>query len=179
MTNLKGISVAILVADGFEQSELLKPKQALEKEGAKTFVISPAKNKVKGWKDKNWGDEISVDVALDDADPNDYDALLLPGGVMNPDALRINRNAIKFIKTFVDSKKPIAAICHGPWTLIDANGIAGKTMTSWPSIKADLVNAGAKWVDRSVVCDQFLVTSRKPEDIPDFNAEMIKLFFSK
>jgi protease I len=179
MNALKGVVVAILVADGFEQSELVEPKKTSENEGAKTVIISPVKNKVRGWSKKNWASEIMVDVALEHANPNEYDALLLPGGVMNPDALRMNDKAVLLVKNFVDNKKPIAAICHGPWTLINAKGVSGKTLTSWPSIKEDLINAGANWVDRSVVIDENLVTSRKPGDIPDFNREMIKLFSKK
>lgn len=170
------ISVAILVTDGFEQSELLKPREFLEEKGARTFVISPSTSRVKSWKDHDWSDEFSVDQSIDTANPSDYDALLLPGGVMNPDALRINEAAILFIKHFVDAKKPIAAICHGPWPLIEAGGVKGKTLTSWPSLKNDLINAGARWEDKSVVRDENLVTSRKPDDIPDFNQELLKLF---
>ena len=180
MTNeLKDIKVAILVTDGFEQSEMEKPKEALELAGAKTHLISPKNDKVKGWKEKNWGDEFSTDLNLEKAKAGDYDALVLPGGVMNPDKLRTDPKAISFIKEFVDNQKPIAAICHGPWTLIEANGVKGKTMTSWSSIKSDLANAGAIWVDQEVVRDDKLVTSRKPDDLPAFNAEMIKLFSEK
>ena len=176
---LKGLKVAILVANGFEESELFYPKKALEDEGAKTTIISPETSEVKGWKIDNWGKEISKDVDLDDAKVDDYDALLLPGGVMNPDKLRLYDKAIKFIKEFGDSGKPIAAICHGPWTLINAQLVKGKTITSWPSLSIDLRNAGANWVDQEVVVDGKLVTSRKPDDIPAFNKEMIKLFSQK
>jgi protease I len=129
---------------------------------------------VKGWKHANWGDEVTVDRQLDRADAAEYDALLLPGGVMNPDKLRSNPRAVQFVKAFVDSGKPIAAICHGPWTLIEAGAVRGRTLTSWPSLVTDLVNAGASWVDREVVVDNGLVTSRKPEDIPEFNKKMIE-----
>lgn len=172
---LKGLKVAILVADGFEQSELAEPKKALEQAGAKTAIISPVKGKVKGWKLKNWGDEFPVDVELSQANSEEYDALLLPGGVINPDTLRLNAAAINFVKSFVKSRKPIGAICHGPWTLINAEAVKGKTMTSWPSIKTDLINAGAKWVDQEVAKDDNLVTSRKPDDIPAFNQAIIEL----
>jgi protease I len=137
-------------------------------------VISPQTGKVKGWKHKDWGDEISVDRPLDGAKPDDYDALLLPGGVMNPDKLRINQTAVQFVKAFVDAGKPIAAICHGPWTLIEAGAVKGRRMTSWPSLATDLRNAGADWVDQECVVDNGLVTSRKPDDIPAFNRKMLE-----
>lgn len=176
MTHLTGKKIAILVANGFEQDELAKPKKALEEHGATTKIISPEKAKVKGWKHTEWGDEFDVDVDLNDANASDYDALLLPGGVMNPDKLRLDETAIKFIKEFYKADKPIAAICHGPWLLINADIAKDKKLTSWPSIKIDLVNAGAKWIDEEVVVDKKLVTSRKPDDIPAFNEEVIKLF---
>lgn len=173
---LSDVKIAMLVSNGFEQSEMAEPKKALEEAGATVDLISPDVPKVKGWLHKNWGDEFQVDVELNKADPNKYKALVLPGGVMNPDRLRITDEAIAFIKKFVDSDKPIAAICHGPWPLINAMGVKGKTMTSWPSLKMDLENAGANWVDKEVVRDGKLITSRKPSDIPAFNAEMIRLF---
>ncbi|PYX48198.1 MAG: protease [Acidobacteria bacterium] len=173
---LQGKKVAILVTDGFEQSELLEPKKALEQAGSKTQVVSPANKKVKGWNHTEWGQEVPVDVPLDSANPEQFDALLLPGGVMNPDHLRMNPKAVEFVKHFTDAGKPVAAICHGPWTLIEAGAVRGRTMTSWPSLKTDLKNAGANWVDKEVVTDRFLVTSRKPDDIPAFNREMIRLF---
>ena len=176
---LKGIKVAILVADGFEQSELVEPKKALEQAGAETFIVSPMKGKVKGWKAKNWGDEFPVDRELNNVQAEEFDALLLPGGVANPDTLRGNPAAIEFIKEFVNENKPIAAICHGPWTLINAGAVKGKTLTSWPSIKQDLMNAGANWVDKEVVKEGNLVTSRKPDDIPAFNAAIIEIFAKK
>ncbi len=174
--NLTNLKVAILVENGFEQVELTAPKKALEEAGATAQIVSPAGPKVKGWQHTEWGDEFPVDVALDEARAQDFDALLLPGGVINPDKLRINPRAISFIKEFFDAGKPVAAICHGPWTLIDAGQAQGRTITSWPSIKTDLINAGAKWVDREVVNENGLVTSRKPDDIPAFNREMIALF---
>jgi protease I len=174
--SLDGLAVAILVTDGFEQVELEEPREALEAAGAETEVVSPKSPKVKGWNHDKWGDEIDVGQSLGEADPKDYDALLLPGGVMNPDALRMQSDAVAFVKAFLDSGKPIAAICHGPWTLIEAGAVKGHVMTSWPSLKSDLQNAGAQWVDREVVLDANLVTSRNPGDIPAFNREMIKLF---
>jgi len=173
---LSGKRVAIVVTDGFEQDELLKPRQALEEAGAKTEVVSPKAGKVKGWKYTDWGSEIAVDKELRKADPNEYDALVLPGGQMNPDSLRMDESAVQFVESFVRSGKPIAAICHGPLTLIEANGVKGRRMTSFPSIKTDLKNAGAEWVDQEVVTDQGLVTSRKPDDIPAFNKKMIEEF---
>lgn len=175
-TNLQGKKVAILATDGFEQSELLEPRKALDEAGATTKVVSPGDKKIKGWDHKNWGKEVSVDVPLDSAKADDFDALLLPGGVMNPDQLRMNPKAVKFVKHFTDAGKPVAAICHGPWTLLEAGAVRGKTLTSWPSLKTDLKNAGATWVDKEVVSDHGIVTSRKPDDIPAFNREMIRLF---
>jgi protease I len=172
--DLRNKRIAVLVENGFEQSELIEPRQALEDAGAKVDIVSPQKGKVKGWKHTTWGDEVTVDRQLDTANAAEYDALLLPGGVMNPDKLRINPRAVQFVKAFVDSGKPIAAICHAPWTLIEAGGVRGRTVTSAPSLTTDLVNAGASWVDREVVVDNGLVTSRKPEDIPAFNKKMIE-----
>ncbi|HEY3973152.1 MAG TPA: type 1 glutamine amidotransferase domain-containing protein [Candidatus Sulfotelmatobacter sp.] len=174
--NLQGKKVAILVTDGFEQSELLEPRKALDDAGATTKVVSPAGKKAKGWNHKDWGKEVDVDVALDSANAQEFDALLLPGGVMNPDQLRMNPKAVAFVKQFTDAGKPVAAICHGPWTLVEAGAVRGRTLTSWPSLKTDLKNAGATWVDKEVVSDAGLVTSRKPDDIPAFNREMIRLF---
>jgi protease I len=173
-TTLQGKRVAILVENGFEQEELTRPREALETSGAKPQIVSPAKGKVKGWKHTEWGDEFPVDVALAQADPNDYDALLLPGGVMNPDKLRRNEQALRFVRAFFEAGKPVAAICHGPWTLIDAGVVKGRRMTSYHSIQTDLKNAGAEWVDEEVVVDNGLVTSRKPDDIPAFNKKMIE-----
>jgi protease I len=174
MGQLDGKKVAILVTDGFEQSELEGPKRALEGAGAKTSIVSPAGRKVKGWQHTQWGDEFTVDVPLDGARSDDFDALVLPGGVMNPDKLRSDKTAVAFVRQFFDARKPVAAICHGPWTVIEAGAAKGRTMTSWPSLATDLRNAGAKWVDREVVVDNGLVTSRKPDDIPAFNAKVIE-----
>jgi protease I len=173
---LDGKRVAILVADGFEQVELTQPKQALELAGATTQIVSPAKGQVKGWNHTEWGDQFPVDLPLEQARPDDFDALLLPGGVMNPDKLRANPQAVQFVRSFFEAGKPIAAICHGPWTLIEAGAVHGRKMTSYESIKADLKNAGANWVDQEVVSDQGIVTSRKPDDIPAFNLKMIEEF---
>ena len=173
---LRNKRVAVLVENGFEQSELTEPKKALEQAGASVDIVSPQPKAVKGWQRAGWGDEIAVDSRLEDAKPEQYDALMLPGGVMNPDKLRINARAIEFIKHFVDTGKPIAAICHGPWPLIETGIVRGRKVTSWPSLKTDLRNAGADWVDQEVVVDNGLVTSRKPDDIPAFNRKMIEEF---
>lgn len=173
---LQGKKVAILVADGFEQVELTKPRQALEDAGAKTQVVSPANGKVKGWNHKEWGEEIPVDVPLKSADPSEFDALLLPGGVMNPDHLRMDPNAVRFAQHFFDEGKPVAAICHGPWLLVEAGVVRGRTLASWPSLQTDIRNAGGTWLDKEVVNARGLVTSRNPDDIPAFNREMISLF---
>ena len=173
---LNALKVAILVTDGFEQVELTRPREALDQAGATTQVVSPRGDQVRGWKSTEWGDTIKVDVPLAQARAEDFDALLLPGGVMNPDKLRLEDKAIAFIRRFVDAGKPIAAICHGPWTLIDADGVRGRKITSWPSLQTDLKNAGAHWVDETCVTDGPLVTSRKPDDIPAFNTAMIELF---
>ena len=173
---LTGKKIAILVANGFEQVELTGPRDALVKAGAAAQIVSPEKRHVKGWKSTDWGDTFDVDVALAKAKPEDYDALVLPGGVINPDLLRIDEDALRFIKHFVDSAKPIAAICHGPWSLIEVGAVAGRTMTSYSSIKSDLKNAGAHWVDEAVVVDRGLVTSRDPGDLKAFNARMIEVF---
>lgn len=166
--------VAMLVADGFEQVELTGPKKALEEAGAKVSIVSPNSDKVKGWQKTDWGDEFPVNVPLKDAQAEDFDALVLPGGVMNPDKLRRNPWALQFVRAFFESGKPIGAICHGPWTLIDAGIAAGKRLTSYESIQADLKNAGAEWVDEEVVVDHGLVTSRKPDDIPAFNRKLVE-----
>jgi protease I len=173
---LDGKRVAILVADGFEQVELTEPRRALDEAGASTQIVSPSQPKVKGWQHTKWGDEFDVDVKLDQSDPTQFDALLLPGGVMNPDKLRMNARAVEFVRHFFDQGKPIAAICHGPWTLIEAGAVKRRTVTSYPSIKTDLTNAGAKWVDEPVVVDNGLITSRRPDDIPMFNGKMIEEF---
>lgn len=173
---LDGMRVAILVTDGFEQSELTEPRRALDEAGAATEIVSPNDAQVQGWKHFDHTDRFDVDVRLDDASAADFDALLLPGGVANPDQLRMNPKAVEFVRAFADQAKPIAAICHGPWTLIEAGAVRGRTVTSWPSLRTDLENAGAEWVDREVVADEGLVTSRNPQDIPAFNAKMIEEF---
>jgi protease I len=174
--NLAGKKVAILATNGFEQSELEKPREALEAAGAETHIVSPETSLIKGWDVDKFGDSVPVDVQLNNADPDDYDALLLPGGVMNPDKLRVLPEAVEFIRAFFDSGKPVAAICHGPQLLIEAGVVQGRTLTSYPSIRTDLINAGADWVDEPVVTDHGLVTSRKPDDIPAFNEKMIEEF---
>jgi protease I len=173
---LEGKKVAILVADGFEQVELTEPKQALEAAGATTEIVSPAQDEVRGWNHDEKGDAFHVDMPLERARSDDYDALLLPGGVRNPDQLRQLTRALEFVDGFFATGKPVAAICHAPWTLIEAGVVDGKKMTSWPSLKTDLRNAGADWVDREVVVDHGLVSSRKPADIPAFNKKMIEEF---
>ncbi|MBV8703643.1 MAG: type 1 glutamine amidotransferase [Acetobacteraceae bacterium] len=175
---LNGLKVAILVTDGFEQVEMTEPRKALDQAGAETQLVSPKDGQVKAWKFTEWGDEFPVDVPLAQAHPDDFDALLLPGGVINPDKLRTLPEAVAFAKAFFDAGKPVASICHGPWTIIEAGAARGRRLTSWPSLKTDLKNAGAEWVDQEVVVDQGLVTSRKPDDIPAFNPEVIKLFAS-
>jgi len=176
MQILEGRQVAILVADGFEQVELTEPRKALDDAGATTRVVSPSEGRVKGWNHDRWGDEIPVDQPLDEARPQDYDALLLPGGVMNPDKLRTMPRAVEFVRAFFDARKPVAAICHGPWTIVEAGAATGRRMTSWPSLKTDLKNAGADWTDQEVVVERGLVTSRKPDDIPAFVEKMVEEF---
>lgn len=174
--NLKGLKVAILITDGFEQVEMTEPRKALDQAGAETRIVSPKGDRVRAWNFTDWGDEFPVDVALDQAQSQDFDALLLPGGVINPDSLRIQAKAIAFIKSFFDAGKPVASICHGPWTIIETGAARGRRIAAWPSLKTDLRNAGAEWVDQEVVVDGNLVTSRMPDDIPAFNREMIGLF---
>jgi len=173
---LDGVRVAILATDGFEQSELFEPKKALEEAGATVKVVSLEPGEIKGWNHTNWGETIDVDLTVDEANADDFDALQLPGGVMNPDKLRMNEQAVSFIKAFFEAGKPVGAICHAPWTLIEADVVRGKTVTSWASLRTDLENAGAKWVDEEVVTDNGLVTSRKPDDIPAFNEKIIEEF---
>lgn len=176
MTELNNRKVAILVAEGFEQIELTDPRNALENAGAETKIVSPETNQVEGWHHFDKGDKFPVDVAVADAKAEDFDALLLPGGVANPDKLRTDEKAVAFIRSFFDAGKPVAAICHGLWPLIDAEVVKDRKVTSWESLKADLTNAGAEWVDEEVVVDNGLVTSRKPEDLPAFNDKMIEEF---
>jgi len=174
---LAGCRVAVLVAHGFEQSELTEPMDALREAGARADIVSPVEEKqVKGWKHTDWGDAFDVDVRLADADPQAYDALLLPGGVMNPDRLRAIPGVQAFVRAFFETGKPVAAICHGPWTLIDAGVARGMRLTSYHSIRTDLKNAGAEWVDQEVVVDRGLVTSRRPDDLPAFNRKMVEEF---
>jgi len=174
--SLSGKRVAILATDGVEQIELTEPRKALDAAGASTKVVSPKSGSIKGWNHTNWGDPIKVDVTLDNTSPDDYDALMLPGGVMNPDHLRMNENAVKFVRAFFEAGKPVAAICHGPWLLVEADVVRGRNVTSWPSLQTDLRNAGANWTDSQVVTDHGLVTSRKPDDIPAFDKKMIEEF---
>jgi len=176
MARLTGLKVAAIVEQGFEQSELLESRRALEEAGAEVEVISPVEGKVTGWNRKQWGEEVEVDRPLTLAHARDYDALLLAGGVMNPDRLRMNERAIQFIRTFNGLGRPIAAICHAAWVLIEADVVRGKRLTSWPSLKTDLRNAGAIWIDSEVVEDRGLVTSRKPDDIPAFIHTMMDVF---
>lgn len=171
---LKSKKIAILVADGFEQVELTKPKAAFEEAGAKTYIVSPMDEQVQGWNHFDKADYFPVDVPLGQASPEDYDALLLPGGVANPDQLRTMDKAVQFVRAFFDADKLVFAICHAPWTLINANVVKSRKMTSWPSLQTDLKNAGADWVDQEVVMDNGLITSRNPDDIPAFNKKVIE-----
>jgi len=173
---LDGKRVAILVTDGFEEVELTEPRKALDEAGAETSIVSPKPDRGKSWRFTEWGGEMPVDVPLEQARPDDFDALLLPGGVINPDQLRTNGDAIVFAQAFLDAGKPVASICHGPWTLIETGRIEGRNMTSWPSLQTDVENAGANWQDREAVVDGNLVTSRGPQDLPAFNREMVALF---
>ena len=171
---LKNKTVAILATDGFEQSELFEPLKALQEAGADVKIVSLKSGEIKGWDKKNWGKSIGVDLTVAKAQADDFDGLVLPGGVMNPDSLRLSEEAVAFVREFGDAGKPIAAICHGPWTLINADLVQGRTMTSWPSLEADLTNAGATWVDKEVVSSEGLITSRKPDDLPAFNRTLIE-----
>jgi protease I len=173
-TSLKGKKVAILATDGFEQSELVEPLQALESAGATAHIVSPKAGAIKGWKHTEEGDSFAVDATLDEADPHHYDALVLPGGVMNSDKLRRDPKVQQFVRSFFEEGKPVGAICHGPWTLIDAGVVKGRKVTSYETIQTDLENAGASWVDEEVVVDNGLVTSRNPDDIPAFNRKLIE-----
>ena len=173
---LNGKRIAILVTDGFEQVEMTAPRKALDDAGAKTTLISPKSGEVQGWNHHDKGGRFPVDQDLQSADPNDYDALLLPGGVANPDQLRMIPEAVDFAKSFFAEHKPVAAICHGPWLLVEADVVRGYRLTSWPSLRTDLTNAGANWRDVEVMVDRGLVTSRKPDDIPAFNQKMIEEF---
>ncbi len=174
MKSLKGKKVAILTETGFEEVELTSPKQALEEAGAAVHIVSPQQEKVKAWDHDHWSIELNVDKHIDEVQETDYDALVLPGGVLNPDKLRTNEKAVAFTRDFLESGKPVAAICHGPQTLIETGLLEGRTITSYPSLKTDIENAGADWVDREVVVDNGLVTSRSPKDLPAFNKKMIE-----
>lgn len=176
MAKLQGKTVAILATEGFERSELIEPRRALDAAGARTVLVSPKSGEIRSWDGDNWGEPVRVDQALDGADPARFDALLIPGGVMNPDHLRMDPQAVRFAKHFVEQGKPVAAICHGPWVLVEADVVRGRHLTSWPSLRTDIVNAGGEWSDRDVVNDEGLVTSRKPADIPAFCAKMIEEF---
>ncbi len=176
MATLSGKKIAIITEDGFEEVELTSPKQALEQAGATVHVISPEKGKVKAWDHDHWSIEVPVDVLLPDANPNEYDALMIPGGVLNPDKMRMNPECVEFAQHFIDSGKPIAAICHGPQLLIETRALNGRRMTSYPSLKTDLENAGVKWEDKEVITDNGLVTSRSPKDLEAFNRKMIEEF---
>ncbi len=174
MPQLKNMKVAILTENGFEQSELTSPKEAMEKAGVTVDIVSPQESEVKAWDVDDWGITLPVDVTLDSAKPDDYDGLMLPGGVLNPDKLRTNNKAIEFVKHFLEQGKPVAAICHGPQTLIETGMMDGRKMTSYPAIKTDLINAGVSWVDEEVVVDNGLVSSRSPEDLEAFNKKLLE-----
>lgn len=176
MEKLEGKRVAILATDGFEQAELIEPRRALDQAGAQTTVVSLKPGVIKGWNMTDWGESVPVDMTLDQVSAEQFDALLLPGGVMNPDKLRMDERAVSFARSFFEQNKPVAAICHGPWLLVEADVVKGRRMTSWPSVHTDLRNAGAIWEDAEVVVDNGLVTSRKPDDIPAFNRKMIEEF---
>jgi protease I len=173
---LDGVKVAILVTDGFEEVEMTEPRKALDAAGASTVIVSPKDDKVRSWRFTEWGKDFPVDVKLDEAKPDHYDALLLPGGVINPDKLRMDSKAMAFAKSFFDAGKPVAAICHGPWTVIEVDAARGRKIAAWPSLKTDLRNAGAQWMNQEVVVDGNLVSSRMPDDIPAFNRETIAKF---
>lgn len=176
MASLKGKRIAIVATDGFEQSELLEPRRALEAEGARVEIVSPKNGDIQGMQHHEKGQKVHVDRTFDEAKSDEYAALVLPGGAANPDALRTIPKVVSFIKNFFEAEKPVAVICHGPWTLVEAGVVKGRTITSWPSLKTDLANAGANWVDREVVRDDKLVSSRKPDDLPAFCREMVEVF---
>jgi protease I len=168
MQNLNGKKIAILSTNGFEQSELMEPRRRLAEAGADVSVISPESGSIKGWNKNDWGESVAVDVPLETANPDDYDALVLPGGQINPDLLRVNEDAVRFVRDFFNTGKPLEAICHAPWLLVEAGVIDGRNVTSYHSIKTDVINAGGKWSDQPVVVDEGLITSRKPDDLDDF-----------
>lgn len=175
-SQLEGIKIAIVATDGFEQIELTEPRKALESAGAETFVVAPDSGSITGWDRTDWGDDITVDRTLDQATADDFDALFLPGGVLNPDKLRMNDRAVTFVRSFFEDGKPVAAICHGPQTMIDAEVVEGRRMTSYQAIRKDLENAGADWIDQAVVVDNGLITSRNPDDIPAFCEAIVHEF---
>jgi len=174
MISLTGKKVAIITENGFEEVELTSPKKALEDAGATVHIVSPQKDQVKAWNHDHWSIELPVDVNIDDADPNDYDALVVPGGVLNPDKMRLNEDCVNFAKDFLTSGKPVAAICHGPQLLIETGLLQGRNMTSYPSVRTDLENAGVIWEDKEVIVDHGLVTSRSPKDLEAFNKKMLE-----
>ncbi len=174
MPQLNNLKIAILTENGFEQSELTSPKEAMEQAGMQVHIVSPQAKEVKAWNVDNWGVTLPVDMPLNNANPEDYDGLMLPGGVLNPDKLRMNDKAVQFVKHFLESGKPLAAICHGPQTLIETGMIKGRKMTSYPSLKTDLTNAGVQWEDKEVVVDNGLVSSRSPKDLPAFNKKLLE-----
>lgn len=174
--DLQGKRIAILAAEGVEEVELVEPRRALDEAGAETVLIAPESGTIRSWKFTEWGDDYDVDLTLSEARVEDFDGLFIPGGVMSPDNLRLNEEAVDFVKSFGDAGKPMASICHGPWMLAEAGLVEGRTLTSWPSVRTDLENAGANWVDQEVVRDGDLVTSRKPDDLPAFNRELIDLY---
>src|SRR2546429_9257634 len=176
MGKLDGKKVAILVTDGFEQVEMTKPREALEEAGAETKIVSPKSGQIQGMNHADKGDKFDVDIPLNEGRPEEFDALMIPGGLMNPDQLRSTPEALEFTRHFFEEGKPVAAICHAPWVLIDAGVVRGRKLTSWPAIKSDVKNAGGKWGNEEVVVDNGLVTSRKPDDIPAFNRKMIEEF---
>jgi protease I len=173
---LEGKRIAIIATDGVEQSELVDVRKALDEAGAETVLVSPKADSIQAFKHHDKGDRFPVDMTLADAQPNDFSALYLPGGVANPDALRMEQKAVQFVREFMAADKPVAAICHGPWLLVEADAVAGRKLTSWPSLKTDIKNAGGEWVDETVCVDGDLITSRKPEDIPAFNKRIIAEF---
>ena len=173
---LDGKRIAILATDGVEEVELTKPRDAIREAGAQAVVVSPRSDEIKAWQHDHWGNKIHVDLPLSRANADDFDGLMLPGGVMNPDHLRQDQQAVRFVKSFFEQGKPVAAICHGPWLLVEAGAVSGRTLTSWPSLKTDIRNAGGQWVDEEVHVDRGLVTSRKPADLPAFCAKAIEEF---
>ncbi len=174
MSDLKDLKVAILTEVGFEQIELTSPKEAMEKAGVTVEIVSPQEKEVRAWDTDKWGITMKVDKHVSEVNVDDYDGLMLPGGVINPDKLRVNKDAVKFVKEFIKSGKPVAAICHGPQILIETGEVAGRQLTSYPSIKTDLINAGAEWIDKEVVVDNGIVTSRTPEDLEAFNKKLLE-----